>query len=50
MERARDDAVGFVRDGGAQGSARRTFLAVATAPLGALARAIKAFFFPSVRR
>ncbi len=50
MERARDDAVGFVRDGGAQGSARRTFLAGATAPLGALARAIKAFFFPSVRR
>ncbi len=50
MERFRDDAVAFVRDGGAQDSARRTTLDRATAPLRGLGRAIEGFFFPSVRR
>jgi hypothetical protein len=50
MERFRDDAVAFVRDGGAQGSKPRPILGRATAPLRALARAIESFFFPSVRR
>jgi hypothetical protein len=49
MERSRDDAVAFVRDGGAQGSERRTILGRATAPLRALGRALEGFFFPSVR-
>lgn len=50
MERFRDDAVAFVRDGGAQRSERRPILSRTTAPLRAMARAIEGFFFPSVRR
>ncbi len=50
MERFRDDAVAFVRDGGAEGSERRSILDRATVPLRALGRAIEGFFFPSVRR
>lgn len=50
MERFRDDAVAFVRDGGARRSELRPFLYRATAPLRTLGRAIEGFFFPSVRR
>lgn len=50
MERSRDNAVAFVRDGGAQASERRPILDRATAPLRTLGRAIEGFFFPSVRR
>jgi len=45
-----DGAVAWLREGPPQTEARPTLLQRLFAPIGALARAIEGFFFPSVRR
>ncbi|MGD8328460.1 MAG: hypothetical protein PVJ49_03435 [Acidobacteriota bacterium] len=48
--RFREDAAGWLRDGGGSGEPEISLVQRCTAPLRAAARAVEGFFFPSVRR
>jgi hypothetical protein len=48
--RFREDATGWLRDGGGSGEPEMSLAQRLTAPLRAVARAFEGFFFPSVRR
>jgi hypothetical protein len=50
MVRFRDEAVGYVRDGGTMEERTQSLAARLAAPFRAMARAVEGFFFPSVRR